>query len=141
MATQRGRKSAAALTVVPNPDPSVLERSERAAPPRQLGGAEREVWRSVVGCLPADWFCGATLPILEQYCVHAVAARHLGGWIERARREPDVRIGDYDRLLRMRERETRAMASLATKLRITPQSTTNHRGHRTDGAARKPWEG
>jgi hypothetical protein len=40
----------------------------------------------------------------------------------------------------MQERESRAIAMLATKMRIAQQSTTNHRGNKRPSAARKPWE-
>jgi hypothetical protein len=38
----------------------------------------------------------------------------------------------------MQERESRAIASLATKMRITQQATTNHRGNKIE--SKKPWE-
>ncbi len=138
---KRGRKSAAQLAVVPlHPDPSAIERVERPVPPNHLGDAERAVWESVVDSLPADWFAGGMPAVLEQYCAHVVEARRLGGLIEEATKDPDLKINDYDRLLKMRERESRAMASLATKMRITQQAARNHRGNRTREAARKPWE-
>ena len=137
---KRGRKSAAALTVVPSPDPAVIERVERPRPPARLNEAEREIWVGVVNSLPADWFDGATGSVLEQYCAHVVQARRIGDLIEQAAEDSDLRIGDYDRLLRMRERETRAMVSLATKMRITQQRTRNHRGNKAIVGVRKPWE-
>jgi cell division protein ZapA (FtsZ GTPase activity inhibitor) len=44
----------------------------------------------------------------------------------------------FDRLQKMQEREGRAIASLATKMRISQQATTNHRGNKIE--SRKPWE-
>ncbi len=138
---KRGRKSAAQLAVVPlHPGPSAIERAERPAPPNHLGDVERAVWESVVDSLPADWFEGGMLAVLEQYCAHLVEARRLRGLIEEATKDPDLKINDYDRLLKMRERESRAMASLATKMRITQQAARNHRGNRTREAVREPWE-
>jgi len=43
-----------------------------------------------------------------------------------------------DRLQKMQERETRAITSLATKMRLTQQSTRTHRGNKIE--SRKPWE-
>lgn len=123
-----------------HPDPRAIERVERPQPPARLNGAGREVWIGVADSLPADWFNGAALPVLEQYCAHAAEARRLGELISQAIADPDLQVSDYDRLLRMRERESRAMVALATKMKITQQSTTNHRGHSRIGAARKPWE-
>jgi hypothetical protein len=48
-------------------------------------------------------------------------------------------VQDYDRLLHMQDRESRAIAMLATKMRISQQSTTNHRGN-SKKSPRKPWE-
>jgi hypothetical protein len=45
---------------------------------------------------------------------------------------------EFDRLLKMQERESRVIASLATKMRITQQATTNHRGNRIE--SKKLWE-
>jgi hypothetical protein len=47
-------------------------------------------------------------------------------------------VKSFDRLQKMQERESRAIASLATKMRVSQQSTTNHRGNKIEG--RKPWE-
>ena len=44
----------------------------------------------------------------------------------------------FDRLQKMQERESRAIASLATKMRITQQATINQRGNRIE--SKKPWE-
>ena len=77
---KRGRKSAAQLAVVSLPlRPSAIERVERPVPPNHLGDVERAVWESVVDSLPADWFDGAMLAVLEQYCAHVVEARRLAG--------------------------------------------------------------
>jgi hypothetical protein len=56
-------------------------------------------------------------------------------------KEPTLTVEDYDRLLRMSVRASTAIAMLATKLRIAPQSLTNHRGNKAPRSAKKPWEG
>ena len=45
-----------------------------------------------------------------------------------------IDVAMYDQLLRMQERESRAIASLATKLRMTKQATVSE-------YAKKPYEG
>jgi hypothetical protein len=144
---QRGRKSAAALEIAPLAT-AVLERVERQKPPHDLQDEEVEVWAAVVGAEPADWFSPSTVPILAQYCRHVVHARRVAELIEKATsdlhpetKQPSLTVSDYDRLLKMQERESRAIATLATKMRISQQATTNHRGNKAPKATRKPWEG
>ena len=123
------------------PDTRVAEQVERPAPPGHLGEREREVWRQVVDSMPADWLSAAALPLLEQYCGHVVEARRLTEWIERAEETQPLEIDDYERLLRMRERESRALAAAAAKMQLLPQARAQPGGLRTLWAARKPWEG
>lgn len=143
---QRGRKSATALEIVSASD--VLDRVERQRPPHDLSDEEVEVWAAVVAAEPADWFSPSTVPLLANFCRHTIAARRVAELIERATgdidpktKQPTLSIGDYDRLLKMQDRESRALATLATKMRISQQSTTNHRGNKKPSATRKPWEG
>jgi hypothetical protein len=114
---------------------------ERQRPPHDLTDEETVVWASVVETEPADWFSPSTVPLLAQYCRHVVHARRIGELIERATSDPDLDVKDYDRLLKMQERESRAIASLATKMRVAQQSTRNDRLNKKTGPARKPWEG
>ena len=133
----RGRKSLASISIAP---PGSIEVVNRQKPPHDLTDEEVEVWSAVVNAEPADWFSPSTRPILAQYCRHVVHARRVAELIERATSDPSLAIEDYDRLLKMQERESRAIASLATKMRISQQSTTNHRGNKRPSSARKPWE-
>jgi hypothetical protein len=135
---QRGRPSSASLAVA---GPAQIERVERQRAPHDLTDEEVEVWAAVTATEPADWFSPSTVPLLAQYCRHAVAARRIAELIERATGDPALSVKDYDRLLAMQERESRTIATLATKMRISQQSTTNHRGNKHPKAARKPWEG
>lgn len=139
MQKKRGRQSAASLMIASPAD--AIQIVERLKPPHDLNDEEVEVWHAVVSTVPADWFDRGTAPILAQYCRHSVQARRLGEMIERATSDPELEIKDYDRLLKMQQRESAAIASLATKMRITQQATTNHRGNKTSQANRKPWEG
>jgi hypothetical protein len=141
---KRGRKSAASLEVVTRP----VEIVERQRPPYDLNDEETEIWQAVVETQAADWFTAASAPILAEYCRQVIHARRIGQMIEQATShiDPDTKeatltIEDYDRLLRMSVRASAAIAMLATKLRIAPQSLTNHRGNKAPRAAKKPWEG
>lgn len=136
--SNRGRVSAAALEIAPV---SPIETVARQRPPHDLTDEEVEVWFAVVNDQAADWFSPSTVPMLAAFCRHAVQARRVAELIEKATSDPDLSIQDYDRLLKMQERESRAISSLATKMRVSQQATTNHRGNKKPNAARKPWEG
>ena len=140
MQKKRGRKSAASLMTIGGAADAILI-VERQKPSHDLNDEEVEVWHAVVSTVPADWFDKGTAPLLTQYCRHVVQARRLGELIEKATSDAELKIEDYDRLLKMQQRESAVIASLATKMRISQQSTTNHRGNKQTQARRKPWEG
>ena len=135
---KRGRKSAASLETFAVAPVEVVPRQHA---PHDLSDEETEVWAAVVNSEPADWFSPATAPILAQYCKHVINARRVSEIIEQATSDPELSVKDYDRLLKMQERESRAISSLATRMRISQQATTNHRGNKKTIAVRKPWEG
>lgn len=144
---QRGRKSTQALAIA-EISVGALDRVERQRPPHDLTDEEVEVWVSIVNTEQADWFSPGNVPLLTQLCRHVVHARRVAELLERAlssvdpeTKKPTLAIQDYDRLLKMQERESGAMMSLATKLRITNQSITNQRGNFRKAAAKEPWEG
>jgi hypothetical protein len=115
----RGPKSAAAMAVV-----SPIT-SSRPAPPPELTEAEADEWRSIVGRLPQHWFPKETHGLLAAFLKHQSTHRVLCGLIEGfdvTVLRMDLGVHHYDKLLVMRERESRAMATLAVKLRLTNQS-------------------
>jgi|SRR5215204_3695848 len=120
--------------------PPQIEVNERQRPPYDLGDEQTEIWATVVASEPADWFSPSTKPLLVQYCRHGVAARRVAELIERAQADKQFSLDDYSRLLQMQQRESHVLAMLATKMRISQQSVTNHRGHKKVTLARKPWE-
>lgn len=132
---KRGRPSSAALEIQ-----APIEIIPRQPAPHDLTDEETEVWVAIVNVMPADWLSPATAPIMTQYCRHAIHARRVAELIEAKTGDPDLPIEEYDRLLKMQERESRAIASLATKMRLTQQATTNHRGNKTPTATTgAPW--
>src|SRR5689334_17022904 len=74
---------------------------------------------AVVNRMPADRFPTETHALLVQYCRHVVGARRLAQSIDRMERDNTV---DVANLLRAEEVQSRAIASLATRLRISQQS-------------------
>lgn len=118
-----------------------VEAVRRPDPPATLTPEQCEVWGQVVDTHPADWFGASAYPVLEQYCRHVTAARQVAALIENLSRRKRVPIDALTELFKSQERESRMIASLATKLRVTPQSTTNHRGNKIADAFDNPWDG
>lgn len=133
---QRGRKSAASLTVISGDGVVSVGRPE----PMGLTPEQGEVWRKVVNRLPADWFPAETLPLLAQYCRHVVEASRLASMVDQLTSKGQFDLGDYDLLLRMQEREGRAASSLATRMRLTQQATYSARKSTGKAKGRKPWD-
>lgn len=143
MAT-RGRKSAAALSAV------VVEGKfgQRPDAPAELTAEQAAIWRETVASEAAEFFATAALrSMLADYCRHRASAAVVSEIIDTFK--PDwLKAAEgakrYYGLLKMREAETRAAASLATKLRLTNQSRYTPQAAATaiKHAARglKPWE-
>lgn len=142
---QRGRKSAASVAVVAQVGPVVSEK--RLLPSLHLSDAEQTVWARLVNDHPSSAFTETHRDLIELYCQHIVQAQLLADEIQNFDRvwlADDDGLKRYDRMLAMREREVRSASSLATRLRITRQATTDPKtvGRANAGAARskKPWE-
>jgi hypothetical protein len=133
-----GPKSSAELSVV---IPLGLD-TRRPDPPAHLTAGQANVWRSIVGSLPGGWIDAPQEPLLACYCRHVESANFLSAMVDKL----DLKTCDLahaDRLLRMRERETRASTAVATKLRLTQQSRMHPRtaGRAFDRAPScRPWE-
>jgi hypothetical protein len=141
MAT-RGRKSGAALSVV------VGSIDGRPTPPADLTKFQADVWQRTVAAESLDQFRSAALQqLLKEYCRHCEAAHILAEEIEKTKPEwlrTDDGLKRYDKLLIMRDRETKAMGDKATKLRLTNQSRYTPQAAATaaknTGGSAKPWE-
>lgn len=115
---QRGRKSAAQLTVVAGTIDG------RPKPPAELTKQQAEVWNRVVASESSDFFrTAAVQQQLHRYCVRLSEVEWLDAQIAEGKKpESDVSLPDMDRLMKMRDREDGACVTLATKLRLTNQS-------------------
>jgi len=139
MAT-RGKASAAAL------ETQAVPAGRRPAPPDGLTAEQRAEWKGVVDRMPADWFTREVQPLLVLYVQHIATGRKLGSAIDAYDAGRIVAdIEGFEKLTKMREREGRAASSLATRMRLTPQSRYNpaaaHTATKTGGkTAKKPWE-
>jgi hypothetical protein len=115
---------------------SAIERSEA---PTGLTDEQAIEWRSVVNRMPAEWFPRETHALLIQFCRHVVSARRIAELIENLFSSDDFSLETFDQLLRMQERESRVMSSLATKMRLSQQSRFSHR-KRTGPRIPAPWQ-
>ena len=118
----RGKQTIASIAVT-RPD-NVIE-IPRQPPPDVLTDEQAFEWRDVVDRMPADWFPRETHAMLIQYCRHVVSARRVAEMLDGFAPEKDTPgwLEDYDRLLRMQEREGRALSALATRMRLSQQSS------------------
>jgi hypothetical protein len=78
--------------------------------------------------------------MLAQYCRHIIAARRVALLVQTFESEDPVDVEAYDRLLKMQEREGRAISSLATRMRISQQSTYAKDKKRGPVITQKPWD-
>lgn len=134
----RGRKSAASLAVV------TVMPGQRPEPPEELTTEQAQEWRAIVARMPADWFLQESWPMLANLCRHIVTARKLGHVIDHTSVPSDIEtLREYDKLLGMRDRETKAIVNLSRQLRLSHQQRYQPKtaGSKTRATeATKPWE-
>lgn len=141
------RKSAASLAVVTSIP------GQRPRPPKGLTTAQAAIWKAVVATKPHDWFNPDSYPLLIAYCRHTATADALGARIdavETLHAGPDLGgasltfFADLGELLKMRDRETKAIISLARQMRLSQQSMIRAdaagAGKRQPAGERKPWQ-
>lgn len=133
----RGRVSSAELTVV-DPSGTQITVEQRPDPPAELRPEEAMEWRAVVSSLPADWFRRETHAMLANYCRHAVASKRIAQLVRDMESSPDFEIETYDRLLRMQQRESNTMSILATRMRMSQQSSYDAK-RKKPSVTKKPW--
>ena len=131
---KRGRVSAAAIGVAP----VRIDAKERPAPPTGLTPRERAQWTAIVAGLRPDWFEAETLPLLAEY----VRTAELCTRLSRELRKIEVLDPNFAMLSRQRMMATNMLLRLATKLRLTIQSSTTTRTTKHGGGSGlpKPWD-
>jgi hypothetical protein len=111
-----------------------------------MSSGEARVFKEAVDGMPPHWFVppGAQ-SLLKRYCSHASTAEFTAVEMRRAHNAPTTKenLEVMDRLSMIGCRESLAMANLATKLRMTPQSS-KHRftaeAEVRNTARVRPWE-
>jgi hypothetical protein len=130
------RPSAAALEVIQG-NVTALRRPDA---PSCLTDEQAEEWRAIVTRMPPNWFPRETHPLLIAYCRHVVSQTRIEQLIQHAENSTRFNFETYDRLLRARERESKAIQNLATRMRLTQLSQVDRRKTRGTVAS-KPWQG
>jgi hypothetical protein len=133
-----------------------LPSAPRPKPPEADGltDDERAEWNAITDKLPGDHFPREVHPLLAAYVRHIVAGRRVAGMIrvlekalgqevDEGRPTVDVvceSMRAMNRLLAMQDREGRAASSLATRLRLTPQSRKGPQQQAPPRDYPPPWE-
>ena len=112
----------------------------RPGPPSELTEEQAYEWLKVTNRMPADWFPEETHALLVQYCRHIVDARRIAQLIEVALKAKPFVVRDYKDLLKMQDVESAKISTLATRMRISQQSTLDRERKKPPVPARPPWE-
>ncbi len=132
----RGRTSSAALSVS-----SQVTAIQRPDAPYDLTDEQADVWRSTVEALPADWFTPETFGLLTSYCRHVVEERHIAQLVHAIKQAEQLDARNYVELLKAMARESQAIGSLATRMRISQQSTYDRKKSKGGGnLLKRPWD-
>jgi hypothetical protein len=113
---KRGRVSGAALAVVPAEEIDV--RRGRPPAPERLSDQERALWDKLTFSRRPGWFSGGE-EILESYVCITARVRQLEAALRKAKPGTSER---YRTLLRLHRQSVALAGTLATRLRLTPQS-------------------
>lgn len=135
---KRGRTSLAELSITSKT--GLIERVQRPDAPYELTDEQAEVWVRVASDLPADWFTPKNYDLLTQHTRHVINARRCAGLIEQEMKVDNLDLKEYDNLLRMQERETRAILATMTQMRTTHQSLYDKKIKLDGKKVNKPWE-
>ena len=135
MEGQRGRASSAAIAL----RPVVL--LQRPPAPKHLSPQAQHEWAEIVASLPADHFPRETWPLLEAYVRHIVTVRNVASLVEQLEvAEGDFNSREWTRLLGLQDRENRAIADLAMKMRLSQSSRQDKTKPIASSGVRKPWD-
>jgi hypothetical protein len=112
--------------------------------PSYFPKAEKVEWTEIVAAYPPDRFPRATWPMLEGYVRHTIHARRISEMIDQlimGKLDADL-VRQYDRLLIMLDRETKAIASFGVRLGIARTSMAGRHNDDPDRVASSdplPW--
>ena len=130
------RPSTASLSVVP------VSLAVRLTPPPDLTTGQAALWIAAVDSKPVEWFGDDSAPLLKEYVRAAAMCDALELQVQAAMVSSEP--GDVKGFLDMRDKESKRLLSIATKLRLTQQSRYTPKAANTAnnrvGAGAKPWQ-
>lgn len=94
----------------------------RPDPPETLSECEAKLWRDVVATKPVEWFQADSAPLLVEYCRAKSVCDRLSDLILGLDETDPKGLADLKSILDMRDKESRRLATLGCKLRLTQQS-------------------
>jgi hypothetical protein len=134
----RGRKSQAALSVVP-----LVPGQGRPEPPRGLDKLERRIWREVVDAMPAHWIDPAGEVVLRRLVAQAAIAERREARLRQLRAQDQDATEDATQLATEHGIASKIVGYLLSQLRATPRSRMVSRaaGPQAESAPKlRPWE-
>lgn len=136
MKPKGGRTSAAAQEVAVL---GHMEQISRPDAPYDLTDEQSQEWWAVVNRMPADWFPRETHGMLAQYCRLIVRARRLAMLINEMEAGKNLDLTTYRDLIRSEQQVSNTICSLATKMRLSQQSTWDRTRRKQPITLEKPW--
>jgi hypothetical protein len=138
--SKRGKASLAEITT---PRVELIQAFQVPDAPYDLTDDQAEVWRQVANDpgLPPDWFTQKNFELLSMHSRHVIEAKRISkmiGNLMSSQEDLDVKL--YDDLLRMQERESRAIMATMTQMRTTHQSLYDKKIKLSAKTIKKPWE-
>src|SRR5215203_6884016 len=97
---------------------------QRPPPPEHLSPDQSAVWRSVVSCLPYDWFSPDNIPLLVEYCRHVARANRLDDTAQKLMSVVPWSDEVKD-VLTAAKKESECIIGLARQMRLSQQSRYN----------------
>ncbi len=137
----RGRKSQASLTVA-----AVTELKQIPEPLEQLTTEQGEIWRLVMVSSAGNFIQSESYSVLAEFCRAVVTSDQIAQQLDRYTPEwldEDDGLRRWDKLQAMHDRAAKRIASLATKLRITPSTRVHPEAAGTserNKSKSKPWQ-
>jgi hypothetical protein len=92
----------------------------RLDPPKNLPREKKAIWNRTVDAMPPGWFGPENEHLLRAPCCHMATADVLAAKLVPAREANDLER--VDMLAAMHSRESKAVADLSTKMKLTPRS-------------------
>ena len=106
---------------------SVTGIPQRPQAPEHLSATARQIWDDVTSARPPDFFDKGTRPALEAFCAACAEHRRLMAVIEGLSITDPEGLDAYAKLTRLADAHAGRIGTLATKLRLTKQATTDSR--------------